>query len=116
MNVEEVELSMTHKYSTATISEADTDSSEENEIVDDSPFTLTDGEISAKLTAFAGADRGLDEDTEKVVGKLLLEDKDENVNADKETFSKLFKMIGGFFTLSILATTTCAFKYFDLYK
>ena len=112
--MEEVELSLSRKLSTATISEADTGSSDE--ILEDSPFTLTDGEISAKLKAFGGAVRGLDEDTEKVVGKLLLEDKDENVNADKETFSKLFKMIGGFFTLSILATTTCAFKYFDLYK
>ena len=77
---------------------------------------MTDGEISDKLKAFAGAVRGLDESTERVVGKLLVEDKDENVNADKETFSKLFKMIGGFLTLSILGTTTCVFKYFEVYK
>ena len=45
--MEEVELSLSRKLSTATISEADTGSSDE--ILEDSPFTLTDGEISAKL-------------------------------------------------------------------
>jgi len=77
---------------------------------------LTDGEISDKLKTFSRANRGLDKTTEEVVGKLLLDDKDENVNADKETFSKLFKMIGGFFTLSVMATTTCFFKYFAVYR
>jgi ABC-type proline/glycine betaine transport system ATPase subunit len=76
MNMDEVELARKE-----TISEADTVSSEE--IVEDhSAPVMTDAQISAKLNKFSGANRGLDKTTEKIVGKLLVDEKDENVNAD----------------------------------
>jgi len=76
MNMDEVELGRKE-----TISEADTVSSEE--IVEDhSAPVMTDAQISAKLNKFSGASRGLDKATEKIVGKLLVDEKDENVNAD----------------------------------
>lgn len=51
-----------------------------------------------------------------VVGKLLVDEKDENVNADSETWSKLYKMIGGSVTLGVMALTVTLFKYFEVYK
>ena len=76
MNMDEVELGRKE-----TISEADTVSSEEIVEAHSAPV-MTDAQISAKLNKFSGASRGLDKTTEKIVGKLLVDEKDENVNAD----------------------------------
>ena len=46
----------------------------------------------------------------------MVDEKDENLNADEETFNRLYKMIGGFKTLFIIALTTITFKYFEIYK
>jgi len=51
-----------------------------------------------------------------VVGKLLVDEKDENVNADSETWGKLYTMIGGSVTLGVMALTVTLFKYFEVYK
>lgn len=77
---------------------------------------MTDEEVSSKLRVFSGAERGLDKKTEEVVGKLLVDEKDENVDADKETFGRLYEMIGGAFTLGTLGITITVFKYFEVYK
>ena len=74
------------------ISEADTISSEEHGSASN---ILSDEEISEKLESLSGAKLGLDEHTEKVVGKLLIDEKDEKINADSQTFYKLFYMVGG---------------------
>ena len=54
------------------------------------PVVLTDDQVKAKLLSFEGARRELDESTNKLIGKLLVDDKDENVNADSETYSRLY--------------------------
>ena len=77
---------------------------------------MTDEEISAKLKVLSGSIRGLDKKTEEVVGKLLVDEKDENVDADKETYSKLYKMVGGTITFGSIAITVTVFKYFEVYK
>ena len=46
----------------------------------------------------------------------MVDEKDEDLNADKETFNRLYTMIGGFPTLFILAITTIFFQYFGLYQ
>ena len=51
---------------------------------------LTDEEIKAKLEVFAAVDRGLDESTEEVVGRLLVDAKDEKHYADDESWWKLY--------------------------
>ena len=38
---------------------------------------MTGEEIQSKLKIFSGADRGLDKKTEEVVGKILVDEKDE---------------------------------------
>ena len=77
---------------------------------------MTDEEVSAKLKVLSGSIRGLDKKTEEVVGKLLVDEKDENVDADSETYSKLYKMIGGAYTFGIVTSATIILKYFEAYK
>ena len=110
MNMQEDEL--IKKVSGMTLS--DIESEPEEKIVED--LVLTDEQIKAKLKKFEGADRGLDKSTEVVVGKLLLDESDEKVDADSETWSKLYSMIGGFPTIFILGSTVTLFKYFEIYK
>ena len=43
---------------------------------------MSDLEIAAKLKSLSGSIRGLDKKTEEVVGKLLISEQDENVDAD----------------------------------
>ena len=50
------------------------------------------------------------------MGKLLLDERDEKVDADKETFNKLYSMIGGGLTLFILGISVIIFKYFEIFK
>ena len=76
---------------------------------------MSDLEIAAKLKSLSGVIRGLDKQTEEVVGKLLISEQDENVDADKETFNKLYSMVGGALTFTVLAITTTVFKCFDVY-
>ena len=76
---------------------------------------MSDQEIAAKLKSLSGAVRGLDKQTEEVVGKLLISEQDENVDADQETFNKLYTMVGGALTFTVLGATTMVFKYFDVY-
>jgi len=96
-----------------TISDAETVSSEE---VSEEQVKLSDQDISVKLIALSGSERGLDKETEEIVGKLLIDEKDENVNADTTTWNKLYKMIGGAVTLGTIGMTTLVFKYFEVYK
>ena len=111
MNMEQDEL--IKKVSGMTLSDIESDP---EEIVKEKSTTFTDEEIKAKLKKFAGADRGLDKSTEIVVGKLLLDESDEKVDADKETWNKLYNMIGGALTLFILGISVILFKYFEIFK
>lgn len=111
MNMEQDEL--IKKVSGMTLSDIESDP---EEIVKEKTTTFTDEEIKAKLKKFAGADRGLDKSTEIVVGKLLLDESDEKVDADKETWNKLYNMIGGALTLFILGISVILFKYFEIFK
>lgn len=111
MNMEQDEL--IKKVSGMTLSDIESDP---EEIVKEKTTTFTDEEIKAKLKKFAGADRGLDKSTEIVVGKLLLDESDEKVDADKETWNKLYNMIGGGLTLFILGISVILFKYFEIFK
>ena len=62
---------------------------------------MSDDEITAKLDSLSRVKLGLDERTQKVVGKLLMDEKDEKVNADSSTGYKLFVMMGGILSMSI---------------
>ena len=62
---------------------------------------MSDDEITAKLDSLSKVKLGLDERTQKVVGKLLMDEKDEKVNADSSTGFKLFAMMGGILSMSI---------------
>lgn len=75
---------------------------------------LTNEQVAAKLEIFGGAKAQLDEETSQIIGKLLVEDKDENVTADWATYVKLWEMIGGFRALFSLFVMTIFFKCFEL--
>jgi len=77
---------------------------------------MTDDEISEKLESFAGLTSQLDEATANVVNKLLVEDKDEALNADKSTYTKLFKLSGGVTIILLLVVAIIFFKYFEFYQ
>lgn len=51
---------------------------------------LSDEEIQQTLKEFEGAKAELDEDTGNLIGKLLLNENDEKISADTETYYKLF--------------------------
>ena len=95
------------------ISDADTLSSDEHGSASN---IMNDEEISAKLESLAKVKLGLDEKTEKVVGKLLMDEKDEKVNADSSTFFKLFAMMGGFLCVSIFIAQNIFFRMVDVYQ
>ena len=52
----------------------------------------------------------------KTIGKLLVEEADEDVNANSETFRKMFGLIGGFRTSIILGLIILCRKYFHIYQ
>lgn len=95
------------------MSDADTVSSDEHGQL---TSTLSDNEISAKLEELSGAKLGLDERTQKVVGKLLMDEKDEKVNADSSTMFKLFAMMGGFLSIFLFISQNIFFRMVDVYS
>ena len=95
------------------ISDADTLESDEH---GSASSIMNDEEISAKLQSLAKVKLGLDEKTEKVVGKLLMDEKDEKVNADSSTFFKLFAMMGGFTCVTIFIAQNIFFRMVDVYQ
>ena len=77
---------------------------------------LTEAEIDQKLSDFKGLNNELDTDMSKTIGKLLVEEADEDVNANSETFRKMFGLIGGFRTSIILGLVMLCKKYFYFYQ
>ena len=63
--------------------------------------TLTDRQLDARLEAFRGATAEIDTKTSQILGKLLVNEEDEDVNPDRETYSKLFALVGGMLPVSI---------------
>lgn len=95
------------------LSEAETLSSDEH---GSASSVLSDEEVQDKLVSLAGARLGLDAETEKVVGQLLIDERDEDINADSETFWKLFAMIGGFTTVGIFIAQSVFFRMVEVYQ
>ena len=77
--------------------------------------SLSDDEVKQTLKRFEGVKTELDEKTNEIVGKLLLDEKDEKVSADKSTYFKLFNMTGSFIVVFVMVTITI-FKYLEAYK
>ena len=77
---------------------------------------LDDDEIKQKLQKFAGAITGLDKESEAVVGKLLLDETKEDMNANWNTYAKLFNMAGGTLIFGLLVISTIFFQCFDIFS
>ena len=56
---------------------------------------MTEAELDQKLKDFAGATGEVDENMANFVGKLLVKEEDEDVNPDKETYKRLWALLGG---------------------
>ena len=56
---------------------------------------LTELELEEKLEQFRGVKREVDGDTSAIVGKLLLSDEEEGIDAEDEAFSRLYGLVGG---------------------
>ena len=76
---------------------------------------LSDDEVKQTLKKFEGVKTELDEKTNEIVGKLLLDEKDEKVSADKSTYFKLFNMTGSFIVVFVMITITIL-KYLEAYN
>lgn len=98
----------------AQVSLSDDDTHSSDEVKQEAPV-LTDSEIMAKLEVFAGSKLGLDEETEKVVGKLLMNEKDEEINANSTTFFKLYTMVGGAFSIVFFVMQNIFFRVLEVY-
>ena len=59
--------------------------------------------------------REVDEATNKIVGKLLQDEEDEDVNANSETYKKLWAILGGPLPIVICAVYQQIQKYVDNY-
>jgi len=94
------------------ISDTDTASSDEHGAMTPD---LDDDEIKGKLESLSGAKLGLDEKTEKLVGKLLMDEKDEKVNADSKTLGQLFVMMGGTVSVVCFVLQNLFFRAIDIY-
>lgn len=56
---------------------------------------MNEAELDEKIKDFAGAKREVDAKTNELLGKLLIDEADEDVNPDRETYSKLWALVGG---------------------
>ena len=70
---------------------------------------LDDDEILQKLQKFGGSITGLDKENEEIVGKLLLDERKENLSANWETYTKLYNMAGGTLIFGLLIVSTIFF-------
>ena len=66
------------------------------------------------MKEFNGAIVGLDKDTEKFIGKLLINEKDENIYADSKTFSRLYAMVGGSKAVMMFILPFFFFRYIEV--
>ena len=66
---------------------------------------MTDAELDKKLVGFNGLKNELGADINSKIGKLMVDEAEEQVNADSETFIKLFNMMGGVRVCIVLAAT-----------
>ena len=77
---------------------------------------MTEEEMDAKLVSFKGLNNELDGEMSKTIGKLLVDEADEDVNANWETFTTLFKMVGGVKTCILFAVIKIFRKFYQIYQ
>ena len=76
---------------------------------------LSDEEIKQALKSFEGAKAELDEKTSEIVGKLLVSEQDEQINAGSSAYYRLLEMTGFSVAAFVLINIT-VFKYAEAYK
>jgi hypothetical protein len=64
---------------------------------------LTEAQLDEKIIGFRGLTNELDDEMNKQIGKLLIDEADEEVNANSDAFRKLFHMMGGFKIIIFIA-------------
>ena len=79
-------------------------------------LAMTETELDEKIVSFCGLKNELGEEISGKIGKLLVEEEDEAVNANSETFIELMKLIGGTKMCIILAATFVFNKYWEIYQ
>ena len=77
---------------------------------------MTEEELDAKLKAFAGAMGELDSQTQEKVGKLLVKEEDEDIDANDETWNKILQIKGGYFSMIFICGMVLCRKFVDYYN
>lgn len=77
---------------------------------------MTEAELDEKIIQFRGLQNEMDDALNKKIGKLLVDEADEKVNADWETFQKLFALIGGWKITIFIASMIVFQKYYSYYR
>ena len=64
---------------------------------------MSEAELDEKIKAFRGRNNEIDEKLQKKIGKILIDESEEAINASSDTFQKLYILIGGHITVLIIA-------------
>ncbi len=78
--------------------------------------SLTEEELDAKLVEFHGVKNQLDEKTSKQIGKLLVAEADEAINANWESYKKLFEIMGGYQLIFFMVILQLFIHFWRLYE
>ena len=79
-------------------------------------ITFTEEELDAKLKSFGGINNELDDDSRKKIGKLLVNQEDEEIVADKTTIKKLWDIAGGWYMVFYIVVLNIALKFWSVYE
>ena len=74
---------------------------------------MTEEELDAKLKAFGGAMGELDDQTQEKVGKLLVKEEDEDIDANDETWNKILQIKGGYSSMIFIIVMVLCRKFVD---
>ena len=77
---------------------------------------MNEEELDAKLKAFAGAMGELDHKTQEKVGKLLVKEEDEDIDANDETWNKILQIKGGYSSMIFICAMVLCRKFVDYYN
>ena len=77
---------------------------------------LTEEELDEKIKGFGGLNNELDASVRDKIGKLLVNEEDEAINASWETYEKIFKIIGGWKMIFYIVILTIVLKFWSVYE
>ncbi len=80
-------------------------------------FGLREVDIEQKLIEFKGLGNAIDDEATRKIGKLLVDDDpNEKSGAGKETYGRIYRLVGGFLPVMIFLVYAQFQKYWENYN